>query len=92
MNPSHPTVARAVRLALCTALVAAAHVTGPASSLLTAQVALAAGSTHEPALTEVRFDSGRWSVADAPPAPDAAAGDTGPPLTTYRSPARAEHR
>jgi hypothetical protein len=76
MNPSRTTVARAARLALFTALLAGAPATGLAPSLLAAQVARAADATHEPALTEVPFDSGRWSAADAPPAPDASAGDT----------------
>jgi hypothetical protein len=77
---SRTSAARAARLApwlaLVTALAAGARAAADAPPLFAAHVALVANASEEPALTEVGFDSRRWTFVDAPPKRDVVAGDT----------------
>ena len=80
MNPYRTPAARITRVApwltILTVLVTAARATDHAPSLLAAQLSLSMHATHGPALTEVPFDSPRWTFVDAPPARDSAARDS----------------
>jgi len=63
-------------LTIVTLLVAGTGATAHAPPALAAHVGRRSPATRPPALTEVGFDSRRWTFVDAPPKRDTVAGDT----------------